>query len=306
MILTLLGGVLAEAAESKAPSAPVVLLRDPGFQLGFKVWSPKPGKHVECGRLRPNPTAATEPIWGLAQWSSKFPLSDPQPIRMSSGALCFSNEAKAVTFGPPGTAEADLWLAIHSGREYGERLRQKGEPWPHLLIEQRVDNSPPLIQIAQLHFHLEYRLHHVEAFQKEAAHPNLHAAQLLAYLSVQNLNKQSAGYGDYLWFGIPLYDSRNRESKTYAAMDTGTKKFIYTPAVTNYTTVSAHSGAWVTIDRDLLTLIRQGLNTAWGQDFLKNSRDLNDFRIGGFNLGWEMPGSFNVEAQIRNLALEAK
>jgi hypothetical protein len=50
----------------------------------------------------------------------------------------------------------------------------------------------------------------------------------------------------------------------------------------------------------------QGLKTAWGQDFLKNSRDLNDFRMGGFNLGWEMPGSFSVEAQIRNLALEAR
>jgi hypothetical protein len=30
------------------------------------------------------------------------------------------------------------------------------------------------------------------------------AAQFLAYLTVQNLNRQSPGYGDYLWFGVQM------------------------------------------------------------------------------------------------------
>ena len=295
------------SAEKGSTQFGVVLLHDPAFQLGLRVWDPKPGKHVARGFLRPNPaTSASEPVWGLAQWNSKFSLAGSQPTRLASGGIRFSNEAKAVTFGPPGSVDADLLLAINSGREYGKRLRQPGEPWPHLLISQNIENGPLLVKLTQLHFHLEYRVRCAQLFRKETAKPNLHAAQLLAFLTVQNCNQQSKGYGDYLWVGIPLYDSRNREAKTYAAMDSGTGKFIYTPAATNYTTVSAHTGCWVTIDRDLLPLILDGLKTAWGRNFLKGSQDLNDFCIGGFNLGWELPGSFDAEAQIRGLALEAK
>ena len=46
-----------------------------------------------------------------------------------------------------------------------------------------------------------------------------------------------------------------------------------------------------------------GLGTAWGRGFLKDSRDLADYRIGGMNMGWEVPGLFDVEVQVRNLSM---
>ena len=123
----------------------------------------------------------------------------------------------------------------------------------------------------------------------------------------QNLNRQSPGYGRYLWFGIPIYDDRSRVPAAFKAQDFGgTSMFIFTPAGDVYTSQSAHDREWVTIDKDLLPLIREGLETAWKRGFLKESQSWADYRIAGMNLGWELPGTFDVELQIRNLSLKVK
>ncbi|MCX6904925.1 MAG: hypothetical protein NTW03_15885 [Verrucomicrobia bacterium] len=80
--------------------------------------------------------------------------------------------------------------------------------------------------------------------------------------------------------------------------------FIFSPAGDVYTTHSAHDRAWVTIDKDLLPLMRKGLETAWQRGFLTESRAWSDYRIAGMNLGWEVPGLFQVELQMRNLSLK--
>ena len=59
----------------------------------------------------------------------------------------------------------------------------------------------------------------------------MHAAQFQLFLYVQNLNTQSPGYGDMLWFGVPIFDNR-RPSKEETYQRDGGKpdasgKFIY-------------------------------------------------------------------------------
>jgi hypothetical protein len=72
--------------------------------------------------------------------------------------------------------------------------------------------------------------------------------------------------------------------KAHAAADTGTGKFIYNPPGSVYTKISAHDREWLTIDRDLLPFIQEGLETAWEKSHLARSRELADFRLGGFNM----------------------
>lgn len=81
--------------------------------------------------------------------------------------------------------------------------------------------------------------------------------------------------------------------------------FIFTPSGETYTSQSAHDGAWITIDRDLLPLLREALETAWQRGFLTESKNLADYRISGMNIGWEVPGIFDVEMQLRKLSLKA-
>ncbi len=279
------------------------LIRDARFRHGFTLIAPKPGKRVAYGQL-PGESPTAKPVWDLDQWSSRFPLAAQPPQVVPDGALRFANKAKCVTLGAAGAHRADISLAVYGHIEYDGKARKAGEPWVHLLLLQPIENPPSLGDISAARFHVEARLLHSKLFRTEDYRPTLHAAQAQVFFSVQNRNRTSPGYGQYLWFGVPLYDDRFLSPEEYQAKDTGgTDMFIYTPAARVFTNRSAHDGDWITIDTDILPLMHQGLTAAWEHGFLKDSRDCADYRIAEMNIGWEVPGLFDVEMQFRNLSL---
>jgi hypothetical protein len=92
----------------------------------------------------------------------------------------------------------------------------------------------------------------------------------------------------------------------YEARDFGqTKQFIYTPASDRFARESTHDGRWVALDQDLLPLMREGLEHARARGFITGSSDLGDYHPTGIFIGWEVPGVFDVELQMRELSLKA-
>ena len=83
-----------------------------------------------------------------------------------------------------------------------------------------------------------------------------------------------------------------------------TGKFIFKPSDEQYTTESAHNGDWVVIEKDLLPLIREGLETAWQRGYLQDSQKMVDYRLMAMNTGWEVTGPLDVEMQVAGLRLE--
>ncbi|MBI5820068.1 MAG: family 10 glycosylhydrolase [Verrucomicrobia bacterium] len=295
----------AHAHSASLPQGvPRELIRDSRFQRGFTLLDPTPGRKIHRGALIPH-DAAGKPVWEMAQWSSKYPLAGGAPQRLDGGGLRWANEAKAVTLGPVSNASADLTLAVNASAEYGTRARRQGEPWVHLLVDQPFNDPPALAGLLEARLHAEGRLLRSTCVRTDDYTPGLHAAQFQIFFTVQNLNRQSKGYGRYLWFGVPIYDDRRRVPNAHKSQDTGgTGMFIFTPGGKTFTGQSAHDGAWITIDCDLLPLMREALETAWQRGFLIESKDLADYRISGMNIGWEVPGIFDVEMQIRNLSLK--
>ena len=270
------------------------LIRDSDFRRGFTVLQPEPGKRVSYGMVRGH-EATADPVWDLVQWSSKYPLAIAAPEKLTDGSLRFSNVGKTLTLGAVGSDRGDLGMAVKASAEYGSLSRKSGEPWVHLLVEQNIANPPSLADLGIARLHVEA---HLIASEKQPM-PNystgLHAAQFQIFFSVQNLNQQSPGYGKYLWFGIPIYDDRHRAVPAYKARDTGgTHRYIFTPAGNAFSTKSTHDQKWITIDTDLLPLMREGLENAWRDNFLKESQSLADYRIAAINIGWEVPGTFET------------
>ncbi|MDB6028308.1 MAG: hypothetical protein JWM68_4531 [Verrucomicrobiales bacterium] len=279
------------------------LILDTHFANGFTLWEPKPGQHVRYGELKGREPKA-KAVWGLSQWSSKFPL-DPATLTVRDGVAVCSNSAKGITLGPTKTGKADFSMAVNTGPEYGEHARKAGDPWVHLLVEQEFNPPAPLSNTASATLHIETRLLHARDLHKGDYSPEVHAAQFQLFFTVQNRNQQSSGHGDLLWFGVPIYDNRDRFTKAFKAQDFGgTKKFIFMPEGKTFTPKSAHDGKWIVIDKDLLPLMREALETAWAQGFLTQSKRIGDYYIGGMNMGWELPGTFDVEMQVRNLSLK--
>ena len=108
-----------------------------------------------------------------------------------------------------------------------------------------------------------------------------------------------------------MYDARSPLPSRFTAPDKGsalklgTGKFIYMPAGEEYTTRPAKDGKWVTIDRDLLPLMRQALESAWTAGYLRDSHRPGDYELGGMNMGWEVTGPLDVAMQVRGLSLAA-
>ena len=137
--------------------------------------------------------------------------------------------------------------------------------------------------------------------------PNLHAAQFTIYFTVQNRNKQSRGYGDLVWFGVPIYDNRSRFPRAFKEQDLAAPQSSSTHPTDATILHKQCTGrrVVVVIDKDLLPLMNDALATAWSRGFLKESTNAADYFIGGMNMGWELPGTFDVEMQVRNLSLKA-
>lgn len=138
--------------------------------------------------------------------------------------------------------------------------------------------------------------------------PKLHSTQFTIYLTIQNMNKNSDKYGDFIWFGLPLYDYRYDVIKEYAAQDLGkedaTKKFIFSTESKSLYDGIAKDGQWINVSKDILGIIQRALSLAHQRGFLKGS-EYNDMYVTTTNIGWETPGTFDCAIQYKNLKLVA-
>lgn len=279
------------------------LIRDPHFRTGFHLIDPKPGSRVVCGQLTAKPDQ-TNPAWDLDQWTSRFPLEAAAPTSPKPGVRRWANAAKSVTLASEDPGGFDLSLAVNAPVEYGNRARKSGEPWVHLLVEQAFADPPSLAALSSARLRLQARLVRSELQRTDDYSPGLHAAQFQMFLTLQNRNRQSPGRGELVWFGIPLYDDRSRFPKAHKAQDSGgTAMFIFTPGGEVFSSRSAHDREWITVDKELKPLFLEAVTTARQQGFLRASGDPADYAITTMNLGWEVPGLFDVEMQVRGLSL---
>ncbi|TWU30081.1 hypothetical protein [Bythopirellula polymerisocia] len=285
----------------------IALIDDNDFQRGFVVWSPKPGMKRETGKLAPLANQG-EPVWGLAQWHSRFDLAQSN---ISPGLMRYAHEAKSVEFDFSDPAGGTITLGLEGMTEYDGKAPERGAAWPHLLVERQLLAHPSLTEIASVPFRFSYRLIQEEWHRPEGWDAERHTAQFVFYITVQNQNPQSAGFRDFLWFGVPIYDTRYRHNPQRAAIDFSTKhkkgtgKFIFRPDSNHFTDQSAQDGRWITIDVDLLPLMKEALTKAWELGYLTDSRDMQDYHLGSMNFGWEVPGTMNVAMQVKGLSLWA-
>jgi len=299
---------LASNRLAAAPRIPFYL--DAGFEAGFEVLAPDLPVTIE-GNLQWDASGGP-PQWQIAQWGSQSSLFGVSPTTTPSGASVYSNADKSLTAGG-GTAalESDLILSANAFNEYGGQYRSAGQPWPHLLVEQKISTgflwqvAPSIAQMANLNFNVDAKL----LFDNRNIGPGynsaLHASQFVHFLTIQNLNQSSSGFGDFYWFGTQIYDDRVAVTSLEVKGDPGTGKMIYNTGIAPYTSEVVADGNWVNVSGDLLPRIKAGLQEAWNRGFLLDSQDMSDYYIGASNLGWEIPGLNYASMQIRNLSLEA-
>ncbi len=265
--------------------------------------APKGGGR-EIGRIWSG-IATAEPVWQLAQWHSRFAFTN---FNVTTDALCVSNTAKWLIREPSSGDRPTLTLGVDSRSEYDGQLRRSpSEPWVHLLVQQEIRGAPSLADLASLRLCLDARLRVAETFRPEGYMPSLHAAQFQLVLTLNNTRRGSPGFGDFLWFVVPVYDDRYEVPPEYVAQDFAMTqgKLIYNPGTRALTTNRPRLGEWWQLECELRPWLERALTAAWEKGYLKDSRDRADYRVASLNVGWEVPGLSRAAMDLRGLSLRA-
>jgi hypothetical protein len=249
---------------------------------------------------------AGRPAWRLCQWATRISLADAAPVVLPDGAVSYEDETKRVVFGGRRPDGSDLTLELKAGAEYRGRARAAGEAWPHLLVEQDAAHVLTLDRLERLELAVDVRLSGFTDHMGGRADPSLHAAQLQLFFIVKDIAPEAAG--DFLWFGVPFFDSRHTFPPPYRARDGGkadaTRKLIYTIDGHEVLPRPLNQNSWVAIRKDLLPSLREALAYAAEHGFLANG-DPGRYAVVNMNLGWEMPGAYDGTAVFRGLAVTA-
>lgn len=281
------------------------IFADAAFQQGFLLGrsDASQGWAVEATLDLGRPE--TQPVWRLCQWATKHSLVDALPVPGPQGDVTYANKGKRVVVGGPDSPQRDLVLEIRGRAEYGTHIRQAGEGWPHLLIEQDARNVYRLDALENLTLTVRLRLLYCTRHMTQADYdPGRHAAQFQLFFIVKNVNPQAKDYNDFYWFGVPFFDNRYDSPPAYMAKDAGksdaTGKFIYTVAAETLSIAPLKGGRWVAVETDLLPHLKRGVQEAVTRGYLDEG-DFSDYAVVNMNMGWEIPGTFDAAIQVRDL-----
>lgn len=296
------------------------LYQDPNYKDGYIVTKPFYGQGespYHSNYLRTY-SSLNKPTWTIAQWTSRYDLlgtneeTDGYQVHRETFGLVNTytskgkvhngvyKPAKVIT---ANSVTGSLYLESNCSVEY-EKVRQDGDGWVHLLYSQDFGNN--LINIKNcksIVMDCEYTINKCENWTGDAYNKNKHAAQLVWYLTLQNRNRSSKGYGKYIWFGIALWDNRTegKISNEYIAHDAGTDTLIYNPASTAFLqeTNGFHSkiGEKAHANIEIRAIAEKAFSDAQAKGYLENT-NFEDLCFGGTNFGYEVPGIFDIASTI--------
>lgn len=286
------------------------LLKDPNYHNGFKLGSTDESNPNQHGVLDYGGTVKN-PVWLIAQWNN---------LNNDLLSANYRQEGTKNTYETNGgfkvvsnTANGELELQVITSSEYGlnditSNPRKTNEPWPTLLIEQNLSENE-ILKISdkeEIRMAIKYNVFSLIDKIPTEIHPDLHTAQFQWFITVQNRNMSSPDYGRYIWFGLNFYDKRYDFPPLYAAQDGGkeqnTGAFIYMPDMRDIMGSQGRTeiGKYMDINVDILPIISEAFRLAHERNYLTNTT-WNDLYIGATNIGWEVPGTYDVSVLIQSV-----
>lgn len=293
-----LGGVIGNvlgADDTNVATKTIPVLGDPTFQQGFIISGPE---HSTPPRIETYDQSGVKPRWGLRRWHSrgKFDqrvINDNEVLmRDCCGEVNLDRKTGAIE------------LVVDTKNEYDQPRTSGSQPWTHLLLEQSPFDAPiTLTRAKHVWANIDFEMtKYVDYGDND---PGLHAAQFSWFIYLKNQDKNSPGYGDFLWFGLSFFDNRHEFVPLYAnqdfAMPNGS--FIYTLGSKLYLDAPPTVGRRFPVHYDILPHIIDAMDTAKERGFLTQSQ-YQEMTLDGMNIGWEIPGMFEVGVRINSMQIE--
>lgn len=200
------------------------LIPDTQFNTGFIIKSQKDHKNndkvIDLG-VFPYDKDKSSAKWYIAQWDSG-PCIWENRKKDSPDNLLTNGTDKKVEL-----QKGQISLSLDTSGYYQGKPAIQGDYWPHLLIEQGTFSYNQLGNEEKVFYHvdseamiLEFDIRLTEYEITETPGDWVRAAQLLMYFYVRS-NK-----GDFLWFGLQLFDNRSDNTENYIGYDGGQSRCL--------------------------------------------------------------------------------
>ena len=270
------------------------VLADLKFAQGFELTG---ATHAAPKRIETFGQKDVTPVWRIPQWTSKGLLDR---VKIDDETVQLTDDYKSVTLNRKTGA---INLTASTLKEYPEPRTSGSQPWVHLLLELSPFPKPVKVSEAaaiwtEVEFELtEYAVHGPQD-------PGLHAAQLSWFLYLKNTNPESKGFRDFVWFGLSMFDSRHDFVPDYGAQDFAMPNgsFIYSLGTRRFFDTPVKVGERKTIRYNILDSIREGIEIAHKNGFITNTT-IDDVILDGTNIGWEIPGTYDVGVTLHKLSV---
>ncbi|MDY2879687.1 MAG: hypothetical protein SOT34_01930 [Candidatus Borkfalkiaceae bacterium] len=276
----------------------VQLLQDQGFRKGFSLRGLNSATDSGVCKTIDYGNGANRPVWTLAQWWSKYNLKDGVETN-ENGVYSLRDESKSFVYDSVGQT---VTLELDGSKEFDSVNLVPPTMWPHLLIEQSVEGLYWLKDADEVRASLKFTINRSENLR--GGNQGCHA-QFAWFIYVVDKNPDSDGYGNFLWFGLNLFDSTKIYTQGTAQQDTagGPGNFIYSLGSQELFTQRVRVGESAEMDIDLKLYVAEALATAQSKGFMLNT-EVDDCVITGTNLGWEVFDRFDVSVTIEKMGIE--
>lgn len=296
------------------------LFLDPKFETGFSVGAA--GRGVDSYPLDYNmllPGSETY-NWLCSQWGCKYGFGDSYGNALITGhepyeVECIDGEYQFECYDAAGKLShalrvnptiGKLTMDMNASVEYEEDgvivPRTNGnEYWCHILLSQGFVQQPLVQNLKKLVLTADVTINKCTDMHPAGTYnPNMHAAQFLMYLVVKSTKDT-----EYMWFGIPFFDNRYPFMEEHTQIDGVENKFLYQVPASAFAPDGSMPGTTMNIELDLIPYFERALTLAQTQYDRFNSSTADDLYVSGMNVGWELPGVFDVSASIQNYSLKA-
>lgn len=259
----------------------VSLLTDKSFEKGFNLLGLDSVTDAGIAKTIDYGTQST-PVWNMGQWWSKYNLKDGEE-KITQDAYSLKDTSKTIEVN---RKYGSLTLGLDGSKEFDSYNTVAPSKWPHLLIEQAIP-STSINEATKLEASLDFTLTVNE--DKRDSNGLGFQAQFAWYIYIMDTNPESSGYGNFLWFGLNIFDS----TKVYAAksmqqdMAGGPGNYIYALGAADYMTERVKTNKNIRFTVDILPHIKSALEKAQSEGFMQGTT-LADVSVTGMNIGWEI------------------
>jgi len=296
--------------DDETPDVGRNIVEDNDFSQGFKLLEPMAdGSRVFAPNINYGGEADGSPVWEMSQWSTPFNFKNAAFEKTSQGNYHYSNESRDCKID---VANKSLTMELNSWTEYQESLghsRVGTEGWSHFLIEQSFPNPVKLINIKQAKAKIKFKINKSDNMDEAQAIP---CSQFTWYFTVCDPKNGDPAYqsgdntNDYMWFGIPFFDSRYDYLPENKMIDQGfggsTNKLIYGIDNRNVFNEYVKVGKEYSINFDFFPYLKSAITYGMQNDCFVDS-DYSDLVLNYMNIGWELPGSYDVSMTLSNISV---